>query len=32
MPNKDGKGPRKSSAMYKAGRRGKKAGHKQGNC
>jgi len=32
MGKRDGTGPRKGSAMYKAGRRGKKAGNKRGNC
>jgi len=32
MPDRNGKGPRKGSYMYKIGRRGKKAGHKKGKC
>lgn len=32
MPDKDGKGPRKGSYMYRSGKKGKKAGHLQGNC
>jgi len=32
MPDKNGKGPRKSSWMHKQGKRGKKAGRKKGNC
>ena len=32
MPDQDRTGPRKSSAMYKAGNRGRLAGHKQGQC
>ena len=32
-PNKDGTGPRKGSYMREVlGRKGKKAGHQQGNC
>ena len=30
--DRDGKGPRKGSYMWKKGRRGKKKGHKQGKC
>jgi len=32
MSDRDGKGPRKGSAMYKSGRKGKKSGYKRGNC
>ena len=32
MPDRDGKGPRKGSYMWNQGKKGKKAGHKQGNC
>mgnify|MGYP001094328388 CR=1 FL=1 len=32
MPDKDGKGPRTGSLMWKKGNRGKKEGHKQGPC
>ncbi len=32
MPDRDGRGPRKSSFMYKTGHRGKKAGHGRGGC
>ena len=32
MPDRDGTGPRKGSWMWKKGRRGKKAGHRQGEC
>ena len=29
---RDGTGPYKGSRMWKSGRRGKKAGHRQGDC
>ena len=32
MPDRDGRGPRKGSYMYRTGHRGAKAGHRQGNC
>jgi len=32
MPDRDGRGPRRGSYMWRIGRRGPKAGHRQGNC
>jgi len=32
MPDRDGKGPRRGSYQWNRGHRGRKAGHKQGNC
>ena len=32
MPNLNGKGPRRGSRMHAMGRRGPRAGFKQGNC
>jgi len=32
IPDRDGTGPRRGSYMYNTGHRGRKAGHRQGNC
>jgi len=32
IPDRDGKGPRKGSFMWNKGKRGKKQGHKKGDC